>query len=116
MQKIEKWRIKELAQVLNQISILLRKGQNAEWANVFSHFAQEADHILQKKELALDSLIRLIQNIVNCFDEGRTLRDLVLRHENSDKMAELNQEFSQRRNLLLEILTEMEARWSDTIN
>ncbi len=116
MQKVEKWRIQELSQVLNQISVLLREGKNAEWASVFSHFAQEAHSISEKRELKLDFLIRLIQNIINCFDGGSSLRNLVLRHENSERMARLNQEFSQRRQVLSEILTDMEAQWTEPIN
>ncbi len=116
MQRVEKWRIQELAQVLGQISILLREGKDAEWANVFSHFAQEAHKIFEKSELELDSLVRLIQNIVNCFDSGSSLRNLILRHDNSNRMATLNQEFSQKRNILSEILTEIETKWTETIN
>ena len=116
MQKVEKWRIQELAQVLNQISILFREGKNAEWANVFSHFAQEARTISEKRELNLDFLIRLIQNIINCFDEGSSLRNIVLQHENSEKMSTLNHEFTQKRQLLSEILIDMEAKWTEPVN
>lgn len=116
MQKIEKWRIKELAQVLNQMSQLLREGKNAEWGNVFSHFALEANKISEKKKLELSFLIKLIQNIVNCFEGGSSLRNLILRHENPSRMTKLNRDFMQRRNLLSEILTDMEAKWTEPIN
>jgi hypothetical protein len=116
MQKIEKWRIVELEQVLNQISILLREGKNPEWANVFSHFAQEAHKILDKNDLELNSLQRLIQNIIVCFDGGSSLRSLILHHGNSNRMAKLNQEFGHKRNFLSEILTQMEAKWAEPIN
>ncbi len=116
MQKIEKWRIQELTQVLNQISILLREGKNAEWANVFSHFAQEANKISEKRELKLDYLIRLIQNIMNCFDGGSSLQNLILQHENSNRMARLNLEFNQSRELLSEIFAQMETKLTEPIN
>jgi hypothetical protein len=116
MQKVEKWRIQELAQVLNQISILLREGKNAEWASVFSHFAQEAYLISEKRELKIDFLIRLIENIINCFEGGSSLRNLVLQHENSKRMTKLNQEFGQRRQVLSEILIDMETKWTEPVN
>jgi hypothetical protein len=101
MQKIEKWRIVELEQVLNQISILLREGKNPEW---------------DKNDLELNSLQRLIQNIIVCFDGGSSLRSLILHHGNSNRMAKLNQEFGHKRNFLSEILTQMEAKWAEPIN
>ncbi len=116
IQKIEKWRIQELAQVLNQISNLLREGQDAAWANVFAHFAQEAHNLLDKRDLDLDSLTRLIQNIINCFDGGSSLSSLILRHNNPNRMAKLNHEFGQRKNILSEILSEMEAIRTESIN
>ena len=45
IQKVEKWRIQELEQVLIRISLLMRKGSNSDWASVFSHCAQEAKHL-----------------------------------------------------------------------
>ena len=116
MQKIEKWRIQELAQVLNQMATLLREGKNTEWANVFSHFTQEANDISEKRELELGSLARLIQNVINCFDGGSSLRNLILSHEDSKRMAKLNQEFSRRRKLLSEILADMEEKRAEPIN
>jgi len=56
MQKIEKWRLEELALVLNQLSEILREGNHCEWANVFHHFQDESQKILSKKEFDLDSL------------------------------------------------------------
>ena len=45
MQKIEKWRIQELTYVLNDLAEILKQGNNAEWANVFTHFYYEAQKI-----------------------------------------------------------------------
>jgi hypothetical protein len=116
MQKIEKWRIQEMAQVLNRLSQLLRLGDNSEWANVFSHFAKEAQNLIDQKILKLDGLKRLSQNIINCFDSTSSLRNLVLIQENNKKMEILNQEFRDTIRVLFEILAAMEEKWTESVN
>ncbi|UCE42785.1 MAG: hypothetical protein JSV17_07495 [Candidatus Aminicenantes bacterium] len=116
IQKIEKWRIRELEQALNRLSLLLRKGNNFDWANVFSHFAQEAQSLADHKKFNLDMLKRLTQNIVNCFDHISSLRNLVLTHENARKMDILNREFRNAIRLLFEILASIEEKLTESIN
>jgi hypothetical protein len=116
IQKIEKWRIQELEQALNRLSLLLRKGKNYDWANVFSHFAQEAHNLADRKKFNLDMLKRLAQNIVNCFDHVSSLRNLVLTHENPRKMDILNREFRNAIRVLFEILASIEEKWSDVVH
>ena len=116
IQKIEKWRIQELEQSLNRLSLLLRKGKSFDWANVFSHFAQEAKVLVDHKKFDLDKIKRLAQNIVNCFDHVSSLRNLVLTHENARKMDILNREFRKTIRLLFEILASIEEKWTESVN
>ena len=116
IQKIEKWRIQELEQALNRLSLLLRKGQNFDWANVFSHFAQEANKLADHQKFNLDMLKRLAQNIINCFDHISSLRNLVLTHENPRKMDILNREFRNAIRHLFEIITSIEKKWTEPIH
>ena len=90
IQKVEKWRIQELEQVLNRLAMLLHKGKSSDWGNVFSHFAQEAQNIAAHRKFNLDALKRLSQNIVNCFEGISSLRNLVLIQENPQKKGCMN--------------------------
>jgi len=45
MQKVERWRIKQLESNLKDIASLLLKFGHPEWANVFLHYAEEAQGI-----------------------------------------------------------------------
>jgi hypothetical protein len=116
MQKIEKWRLEELALVLHDLSELLRKGDNCEWANVFFHFHDESQKIISKKEFDLHLLKRLIQNIKNCFAGVSSLRNLVLWHMNSRENSKVNQDFKHSRARLLKILDDIEQRTIEYIN
>jgi hypothetical protein len=116
MQKIEKWRIREMEHMLTRISHLLRLGDNLEWANVFSHFAQEAHHIAENERFNLDLLKKLTQNILNCFDGFSSLRNLVLVQENSQKIESLNQEFRETIRRFFEILAAIEEKGTESIN
>lgn len=116
MQKIEKWRIQELTQVLNQLAALLREGNNSEWASVFNHFAQEAHEIVQRIQFDLEGLKRLVKNMRSCFDGASTLHSLVLAEENSKKMKELNQEFIRIKGLLFMLLSDLEKKWIEPIH
>lgn len=116
VQKIEKWRIKELAQVLSEISDMLRNGDNAEWANVFSHFQNESMNIISKMEFDLDALQKLITNIKNCFLGTHAFKNLALWHDNSERRIKLNQSLAFIRARLLEILEDMESRLSEYIH
>ncbi len=116
MQKIEKWRIQELTQVLNQLAAILREGNNSEWASVFNHFAQEAHAIVQSVQFDLEGLKKLIMNMRSCFEGASSLHNLVLAEENSKKMEELNQEFTRVKGLLFMLLSDIEKKWAEPIN
>jgi hypothetical protein len=116
MQKVEKWRIQELGQVLSRLSRLLRQGENSEWANVFFHFAQEAQNLVDHKRFDLNVLKRLVQNIINCFDGISSMGSLVLIQENANKMDLLNQEFRDSIKFLFEILASIKAKWTESVN
>jgi len=116
LQKIEKWRIEELALILNHLSDLLRKGDNCEWANVFNHFHQESKQIVNKNEFDQHLLKRLVINIKNCFIGLNSLRNIVLWHLNTRESAVLNQAFKQYRDRLLKIIDDVEKRLIEYIN
>jgi hypothetical protein len=107
---VEKWRIQELALLLKQLHVLLIKGNNGEWANVFLHFHQEAVEILSGDELSIEALRRLIHNIVNCFDGYHSFTNLSLGREDSDLGSELNRDFNQTKVRLLAVLSEIDSR------
>ncbi len=110
MQRIEKWRVQELALLLQQLYKLLMEGNNSEWANVFLHFHQEAIEILSRDELNIEALRRLIHNIVNCFDGYHSFTNLALGNEDSDSGADLNRNFNQTKMRLLTVLSEIDNR------
>jgi hypothetical protein len=110
MQRVEKWRVQELALLLQQLHKLLMRGNNSEWANVFLHFHQEAIEILSGNELNVEALRRLIHNIVNCFDGYHSFTNLSLGREDSDSGSELNRDFNQAKVRLLTVLSEIDNR------
>lgn len=110
MQKIEKWRLEELALVLKHLTELLSRGNNRDWATVFFHFHQEAQLIIAAQEFNLEQVKRLIVNIKNCYSSTSSFMRLFLRHENEKDKIELNQELFKARTRLLKIMTELEGR------
>ena len=110
MQKIEKWRIQEMALVLHRLSDLLRLGDNSEWANVMSHYYQEAQSILLKDELDSELLNRLVLSIGNCFQGNSSFKNLSLVHEDDKRRITINNEFLDTRDRLLQIIRDIEKR------
>lgn len=115
-QKIEKWRLEELALVLNQLIELLKKGDSREWANVFYHFHLEAQKIISGLEFDLELLKKLIQNIKNCFLGVSSFKNLILWDIESGEDAKINQDFKRSRARLIRILEDMEQRTTEYIN
>ena len=116
MQKIEKWRIQELAMVLNDLAELLKQGNNGEWANVFTHFYYESQKQVLKKEFHLEELKKLLQNIGNCFIGISSFRNLSLGENRPGEIETLNKEFNHVRSRLLVILAQMENQSVEYIN
>ena len=116
MQKIEKWRMEELALVLNELALLLKAGGSCEWANVFSHFHDESQKIISKNEFDLDSLSKLVKNIKNCFFDVSSFTNIVIWHEDSEEKTRINQGLYVTRARLLKILMDIENSIEDYIN
>jgi len=110
MQKVEKWRVQELALMLEHLHDLLRKAGDNEWANVFMHFHHEAVEILSREELKLDSLKRLVQNIATGFESFHSVSNLSLGHEDFEAKSEWNRTFQRAKTRLISILTEIDKR------
>ena len=108
IQKIEKWRVKELALVLEQLAELLKKNKNGEWANVFLHFHTESQCLISQNTFNEDQAKKLIQSIKNCFHSTCSFKDLVWRPEVSLKNTRINHDFQYFKARLLKILDEME--------
>jgi hypothetical protein len=116
VQKIEKWRVQELAMVLEKMSELFKDGGNAEWGSVFLHFSQETKRIFGQKIFNPESLGKLVLNIRGCFSGLSSLKNIVLVHSDRARMKEINREFLGARGRLLEILDELDARMIELIH
>jgi hypothetical protein len=116
MQKIEKWRIQELAQVLNHVAAILSQGKNREWAQVFSHFEQESHGILMSPTFDSGQLQNLLRNIKICFSENYTFKNIVPFSENPEGLHGLCQEFLSAQARLLKILEDLEKRSVELIH
>jgi hypothetical protein len=116
MPKIEKWRVEELSLLLDFLAALLRQGKNPEWANVFSHFDQEARLIISAEMIATAPVKRLVRDIKNCYGAGCTFAGLVLESEESRTKKALNLEFGRARARLWGALLEIEKRMVEFVN
>ncbi len=114
MQKVEKWRIHELFLILNDLSILLKKGNDHEWANIMSHFRDEAYKIHSASKFNLNSMKNLVSNIGNCFTETSHFRDLSL--EQKEFGPDLNREFQKTKAHLLRILSEITCQFAEYVS
>jgi len=110
MQKVEKWRVQELALMLKHFHELLMKGGNNEWANVFLHFHHEATEILSRDDFKLEPLKKLVQNIANGFESFHSVTNLSLGHEDLEAKSEWNRTFQRAKTRLISILTEIDKR------
>ncbi len=110
MQKVEKWRVEELGLVLNELAVLLRAGENSEWASVISHYHDESKKIVAKKEFDSDSLKKLVTNIMNCFDKNSSFSNIALKHVDPKEEQKLNQALYLTRARLLTVIRDMEER------
>jgi len=116
MQKVEKWRVEELALVINELVVLLKAGDNNEWANVFSHFHGESKKIVSQKEFDSDSLNKLVKNINNCFHRSSSFTNIALKHKNPKEEQILNQALYLIRARLLKVLKDIEERITEHIH
>ncbi len=116
MQRVEKWRIEELSSVLTELVVLLRSGDNAEWANVFSHYNEESCNIISGSEFNLNALHKLVRHIKNCFFGTRAFSHIILWHDNPEERTKLNRSLSFIRARLLNILKDIEDRLIEHIH
>jgi hypothetical protein len=114
MQKVEKWRIQELTLILNDLSILLKKGNDHEWANIMFHFRDEANKIQSASKFDLDNLKKLVSNIGNCFTETSHFRELHLGQREFG--SDLNSEFQKAKAQLLRILSEIKYLFAEYVS
>ena len=110
MQKIEKWRVEELALVLKELAELLKAGDHREWANVFLHFIEETEKIVSQKEFNSEAIEKLARNILNCFDRNSSFVNIALRNENPREEQKLNQALLLTRARLLNVLNDIQER------
>jgi hypothetical protein len=116
MQKIEKWRLEELALVLKHLVELLNMGDDRDWANVFLHFHQESQYIIASKAANPEQILKLIMNIKNCCPGASSFMNLVLHHENEKEQIRFNQDLFKARQRLLKIMAELEERCVEYIS
>jgi len=116
MQKVEKWRIKKLEATLKDITSLLLQYQQAEWANVFLHYAEEAQEIYFSQNFQLWQLNNLIRNIRFCFKNSQSLyrlpQEIIQQEQQSQLESDLIKEFHQ----LFHLLAELEERSQERIH
>lgn len=110
MQKIEKWRVEELALVLNELAELLKAGEHSEWANVFLHFLEETEKIISQQEFDSKAIEKLARNILNCFDRNSSFVNITLKNENPREEQKLNQTLLLTRARLLNLLNDIQER------
>jgi hypothetical protein len=113
MSHIEPWKIKELADALEQFAGGLKAFQEPEWAQVFSHYEAECRRFLSadrasptgKREMKV-----LVANVRSCFTGSATLKDVVMRAELSGDKMEISRDLVRAKEYLLDLLGELERQ------
>jgi hypothetical protein len=97
MSKVEPWRLKELAILLEELVLLLKSRNNPEWAGVFAHFGHELTALGPTGLGGQGELKRLIGSLRLCLDAGGGFSRLVLEVPESEEGAALTLRFNQLR-------------------
>jgi len=113
MSHIEPWKIKDLADALEQFAGGLQAVQEPEWAQVFSHYEAECRRFLSparasptgRREMKV-----LLANVRSCFAGSATLKDVVMRAELSRDNVEISRDLVQAKEYLLDLLGELELQ------
>jgi len=113
---IEKWRVDELSMVLNRIALILQAGGQSEWAGVFRHYHEEADSLSRITPIEIDKLERLTMNLCACLEDGCSLRNPQLLHEDDRVGTSLLREYVMLRTRLFQILADLKNRLRETIH
>ena len=116
MSKVEPWRLKELALLLDELVRTLNSGQNPEWAGVFAHFGDELALLGSAGSGDQKELQRLIGCIQLCIASGGGFSRLVLEGPDSGKGATLNLRFSRLRVVLAKAVEEIGERLVEYVN
>lgn len=93
MARLDPWRIREVALLLEDLIATLRSGKNPEWASVFGHFGQELRQVGPKASWDRTEFARLIRNIRLCLAGESGLSRLVLVGGDSKESGALNRRF-----------------------
>jgi len=116
MLKIEKWRIEELTLVLGDLVETLQQGENREWANVFSHYHNEAERFLLKDRVHVEEFKRLVHNILCCYLEGDSFRRMVLYPGETEESLRKNRQFHHLQARLYHLLTDLQTRFVEFVH
>lgn len=114
--KLEPWRLRELALLMDDLVLTLRSGKNPEWANVFRHFGQELESLGRGEAFDKDGLFRLLRNIRCCLAEEGGLARLGLEGENDEESNELTRSFRRLKLRLRNALDTMQQRLAEYVN
>jgi hypothetical protein len=116
MQKVEKWRLRELSLSVKRLTELLQSGGHLEWANVFIHYRMELEDLFKQSPLRETGLKQMIYNLKNCFTGLSSFLNLELQHEKVEIEQRLNRDFIDERAHLFDLLLDMEDRTRDYIH
>lgn len=114
--KLEPWRLRELALLMDDLVLTLRSGKNPEWANVFGHFGQELESLGRGEAFDREGLSRLLRNIRCCLAEEGGLARLGLEGENDEESRELTRSFRRLKIRLKNALDTMQQRLAVFVN
>jgi hypothetical protein len=109
-QKVESWRLEELAMLLDSLAASLEAAGSPEWARVFRHFREEARNIQAVAAHEADELKRLVRNIGLCFRDHVTIPDLSVDNEGRSDSSGINLRPSQAKARLRQALAEIDSR------
>jgi hypothetical protein len=116
MSKVEPWRRKELAVLLDEMVSVLRSGKNPEWAGVFAHFGQELALLSSAQAADERALERLIGCIELCLAPGGGFSRLVLEGPEQQETPIPNDRLGRLRAELTQVLVEIRRRLVEFVN
>ncbi|HHF42598.1 MAG: hypothetical protein DRJ11_07000 [Candidatus Aminicenantes bacterium] len=116
MQKVERWRIKQLESNLKDIASLLLKFGHPEWANVFLHYAEEAQGIYLARRFPVWQLKNLIRNIRFCFKQSSSLFNIPLQVIHNGRQSQKEIELVAEFHSLFHLLAELEEKLKEKIH
>ncbi|OGD25023.1 MAG: hypothetical protein A2Y69_03510 [Candidatus Aminicenantes bacterium RBG_13_59_9] len=116
MSKIEPWRLKELALLLDEIKLILESGENPEWSRVFEHFGTELEILGSARPENQAGLKKLVRSIQLCLDAGGGFSRLVLEVPDSDEGSALSLRFGRLRKALAKAVDDIGERMVEYVH